>query len=64
MACEVFDIVNELSPSFISDLIAIKHYQYSMNIINTAFIPKSRTTKYYGLKSFAHGGALGVEQTT
>ena len=57
MACEVFKTVNDLSPSFISDIIEIKHFQYSMRIINSAFIPKARTTKY-GLKSFAHGGAL------
>ena len=57
MACEVYKIVNDLTPSFISDLIAIKHSQYSMRRINSAFIPKARTTKY-GLKSFAHEGAL------
>ena len=57
MACEVFKIVNDLSPSFISDLIAIKHSQYSMRSIISACIPKARKPKY-GLKSFAHGGAL------
>ena len=53
VACEVFKIVNDLSPSFIRGLVEIKHSQYSMRRINSAFIPKARTTKY-GLKSFAH----------
>ena len=46
MACEVYKIVNDLSPSFISDLIEIKHSQYSMRRINSAFIPKAHTNKY------------------
>ena len=54
MACEVFKIVNDLSPSLISDLIAIKHSQYSTRKNYSAFIPKARTNKF-GLKSFAHG---------
>ena len=61
MACEVFKIVNDLSPFFISNLVAMKHSQYSMRRINSAFIPKALTTKY-GLKSFAHG-VPGVEQS-
>ena len=35
-----FKIVNDLSPSFISDLIEIKHSQYSMRIIYSALSPK------------------------
>ena len=58
MECEVFKIVNDLSTSFISDLIAANKMLSVFNeILNSAFIPKTRTTKY-GLKSFAHGGAL------
>ena len=53
MACEVFKIVNKMSPLFIQDLIALKHTQYSMRQENSAVVPPARTTKY-GLKSFLH----------
>ena len=55
MACEVFKIVNNISPSFIQNLIIIKCSQYSLRKDNTAVVPKANTAKY-GLKSFAHDG--------
>ena len=60
MACEVFKIVNKISPLFIQYLIALKHTQYSMRQDNSAVVPPARPTKY-GLKSFMHGGPPGVE---
>ena len=51
MVCEVFKIVNKISPLFIQDLIALKHTQYSMRQDNSA----ACTTKY-GLRSFMHEG--------
>ena len=56
MACEVFKIVNDLSPTFISDLIAIKHSQYSMRRINSAFYPQNTHDQNMDLNLFAHGG--------
>ena len=55
MACEVFKIVNNMSPSFITNLIEIKTSKYSMRRTKPAVVPKSKTSKY-GLKSFAHEG--------
>ena len=49
MACEVYKIVNKMSPLFIQDLIALKHTQYSTRQENSAVVPPARTTKY-GLK--------------
>ena len=55
MACEVFKIVNNMSPSFIKNLIELKTSKYSMRRTKPVVVPKSRTSKY-GLKSFAHEG--------
>ena len=55
MACEVFKIVNNMSPSFITNLIEIKTSKYSMRRTKPAVVPKYKTSKY-GLKSFAHEG--------
>ena len=55
MACEVFKIVNNMPPSFITNLIEIKTSKYSMRRTKPAVVPKSKTSKY-GLKSFAHEG--------
>ena len=55
MACEVLQIVHNIAPSFIQNLIIIKCSQYSLRNDNTAVVPKANTSKY-GLKSFAHDG--------
>ena len=56
MACKVFKIVNNITPSFIQNLIMLKCSQYSMRKNNTAVVPRANTYKY-GLKSFVHDGA-------
>ena len=60
MACEVFKIVNKISPLFIQDFIALKHTQYSIRQDNSAVVPPVRTTKY-GLKIIHARRTLGVE---
>ena len=55
MACKVFKIVNNMSPSFIKNLIELKTSKYSMRRTKPVVVPKSRTSKY-GLKSFSHEG--------
>ena len=56
MAREVFTIVNNIAPTFIENIIAVKHSQYSLRNDKSAVIPRTNTTKY-GLNSFAHEGA-------
>ena len=56
MALEVFKIVNNIAPTFIENIIALKRSQYSLRNDTSAVIPRANTTKY-GLNSFAHEGA-------
>ena len=51
MACEVFKIVNNMSPSYISDLVKIKTSVYDFRDQKKADIPRVNSTKY-GLRSF------------
>ncbi len=56
MAREVFKIVNNIAPTFIENLIALKRSQYCLRNEKTAVVPRANTTKY-GLNSLAHEGA-------
>ena len=51
MACEVFKIVNKLSPEYIQDMISIKTSTYNFRDERKAEIPRVNTTRY-GLRSF------------
>ena len=51
MACEVFKIVNKLSPEYIQDMISIKTSSYNFRGERKADIPRVNTTRY-GLRSF------------
>ena len=51
MACEVFKIVNKLSPEYIQDMISIKTSTYNFRGERKADIPRVNTTRY-GLRSF------------
>ena len=51
MACEVFKIVNKLSPEYIQDMISIKTSTYNFRGERKADIPRVNTKKY-GLRSF------------
>ena len=51
MACEVFKIVNNMSPSYISDLVKIKSSVYDFSGEKKAAVPRVNTTRY-GLRSF------------
>ena len=51
MACEVFKIVNNMSPSYISDLVKIKSSVYDFMGEKKADVPRVNTTRY-GLRSF------------
>ena len=51
MACEVFKIVNKLSPEYIQDMISIKTSTYNFRGERKAEIPRVNTTRY-GLRSF------------
>ena len=51
MACEVFKIVNKLSPEYIQDMISIKTSTYNFRGERKADIPRANTTRY-GLRSF------------
>ena len=55
MACEVLKIVNNVAPTFIQNLIALKCSQYSLQKDKPAVVPNANTSTY-GLKTFAHGG--------
>ena len=50
MACEVFKIVNGLSPKYIQDLVNIKVSNYIFRNDKQATLPKVNSTSY-GLKS-------------
>ena len=51
MACEIYKIVNDLSPQFISDLVNIKVSPYDFRGEKKADIPKVNSTRY-GLSPF------------
>ena len=51
MVCEVFKIVNKLSPEYIQDLINIKTSPYNFRGERKADLPRMNTTRY-GLRSF------------
>ena len=51
MACEVYKIVNDLSPQYISDLVNIKVSPYDFRGEKKADIPRVKSTRY-GLRSF------------
>ena len=50
-ACEVFKIVNKLSPKYTQDMISIKTSTYNFRGERKADIPRVNTTRY-GLRSF------------
>ena len=51
MACEVYKIVNNLSPKYIQDLVTVKNSPYNFRREKTAEVPRANTTRY-GLRSF------------
>ena len=51
MACEVFKIVNKLSPEYINDLVKIKPSTYNFRAERHAEVPRVNTTSY-GLRFF------------
>ena len=51
MACEVFKIVNKLSPEYVNDLVNIKPSTYNFRAERLAEVPRVNTTRY-GLRSF------------
>lgn len=51
MACEVFKIVNAISPNYIRDLVNLKASNYDFRSDRKADIPRVNTTRY-GLRSF------------
>ena len=51
MACEVYKIVNDLSPKHINDLVNIKKSSYNFRSEKKAEVPRVNTTRY-GLRSF------------
>lgn len=56
MACEVYKIVNDLSPQYIRDLINIKVSQYNFRSEHQASLPQVNSSRY-GLKSFRYEAA-------
>jgi hypothetical protein len=53
IALETFKIIHKKSPLFLQDLVTIKNNIYNFRYINTADIPRPRTTKY-GKTSFRY----------
>ena len=51
MACEVFKIINKMSPEHINDLVEIKTSSYNFRADKQAEISRVNTTRY-GLRSF------------
>ena len=51
MACEVFKIVNNMSPGYINDLVKIKTSVYDFRDQKKADVPRVNSTRY-GLRSF------------
>ena len=57
MGGEVYKIVNNISPQYVSDLINTKISQYDFRNELQADLPQVNTTRY-GLKSFQYEAAL------
>jgi hypothetical protein len=58
IALETFKIIHKKSPLFLQDLVTIKNNIYNFRyILNTADIPRPRTTKY-GKNSFRYEAAI------
>ena len=51
MACEVFKIINKMSPEYINDLVEIKTLTYNFRAEKQAEVPRVNTTRY-GLRPF------------
>ena len=56
MDCEAYKIINELSPTYIRDLINVKVSQYNFRNEHQASLPQVNSTRY-GLKSFRYEAA-------
>ena len=56
MACEAYKIINDLSPTYIRDLINVKVSQYNFRNEHQASLPQVNSTRY-GLKSFRYEAA-------
>ena len=56
MACEVFKIINKMSPEYINDLVEIKTSYYNFRAEKQAEVPRVNTTRY-GLRSFGSEAA-------
>ena len=56
MACEAYKIINELSPTYIRDLINVKVSQYNFRNEHQASLSQVNSTRY-GLKSFRYEAA-------
>jgi hypothetical protein len=56
IALETFKIINKKSPLFSQDLVIIKNYSYNFRYMNTAEVPRPRTSNY-GKKSFRYEAA-------
>ena len=51
MACEVYKIVNKMSPEYLSDLLKIKSSHYNFRAERQAEVPRVNSSRY-GLRSF------------
>ena len=51
MACEVYKIVNKMSPEYLSDLVKIKSSHYNFRAERQAEVPRVNSSRY-GLRSF------------
>ena len=51
MTCEVYKIVNDLSPKYINNLVNIKNSSYNFRSEKKAEVPQVNSTRY-GLRSF------------
>ena len=56
IALETFKIISKKSPLFIQDLVVIKNSTYNFRYVNTAEVPRPRTTTY-GKRSFRYEAA-------
>ena len=56
IAIETFKILNNMSPSYILDLVKFKNTNYSFRYQNLAELPRVNTESY-GRKSFRYGAA-------
>lgn len=56
IACEVFKIINNISPSYIRDLITVRDSSYNFRSEKQATLPQVKSTRY-GLRSFRYEAA-------